>query len=283
VRVPVADGAVYVPMQNFGAYGWPMAMAAIATDSVHQGKSWADPSQVSKMATGIGSYVLDNTFLQGLSDTIDMLQDPKRFADRWAQGEAASFVPFSGMGRELQSISGMVQRDPREGTQGILDAMAATNPLTAGTVPERTNALGDPVQPSATGVAAAVAPVRTSVEDDDPILKVLRENGVGIQSIPDKVNVPSGHVEISDQEQAQFKKARGDLIKRYVASEVRGADFQKGSAVARSKYLSDAVSRANRDAKEQMITQWAADRAAWRSRIQPKAVPEPYYVSGTGE
>lgn len=280
VRVPTSDGAVYVPFQNFGSYGWPLAMAAIATDAVHQGKPWADATQLPKMLGGIGSYVLDNTFLQGLSDFTDMLHDPQRFADRWAQGEAASFVPLSGLGRELNNVTGSTTRDPRQGIQGILDAMAATNPVTAGEAPERTNALGDAQRPGATGLGAAAAPLRYSVETDDPTLKVLRDNGVGISNIAKQINVPKGHVDLSDEEQAQFKQARGELIKRYVGSEMRSADFAKGSSVARNKYLSDAVQRANADARDQMLTQWVKDREGWRARIQPKAVSEPYYLGG---
>jgi hypothetical protein len=185
------------------------------------------------------------------------------------------------MGRELQRIGGMVNRNPREGLQGVIDAMAATNPLTAGTVPERTNALGDAVSPTVTGLAAGVLPVRAEVEQDDPTLRVLRDNGVGVSTIAKAINVPSGSVSLTEAEQEDFKKTRGDLIKRYVASETRGADFAKGSLTARNKYLSDAVQRANRDAREAMITKWAADRGAWRARIEKKAVPEPYYLGGT--
>jgi hypothetical protein len=179
-------------------------------------------------------------------------------------------------------MSGMVNRNPREGMQGILDAMAATNPLTAGTVPARTNALGDTVSPTVTGAAAGVLPLRTTVEQDDPTLKVLRDNGVGVTNIASAVNVPSGSVKLTEAEQEDFKKARGDLIKRYVASETRSPDFAAARTVtARNKYLSDAVQRANRDARETMINKWAADRDTWRSRIEKKAVPEPYYLGGT--
>jgi len=282
VRLPQSDGgAVYVPMQNFGAYGWPMAMAAIATEASSQGKPM-DPDQVGKAVTSMGRYVLDNTFLQGLSDATNALHDPERYGQKLLESEASSFVPYSAMGRQLENMSGMVNRNPREGMQGILDAMAATNPVTAGTVPARTNALGDTVSPTVTGAAAGVLPLRTTVEQDDPTLKVLRDNGVGVTNIASAVNVPSGSVKLTEAEQEDFKKVRGDLIKRYVASETRSPDFVAARSVtARNKYLSDAVQRANRDARETMINKWAADRDTWRSRIEKKAVPEPYYLGGT--
>jgi hypothetical protein len=282
VRLPQPDGgAVYVPMQNFGAFGWPMAMASVATEASSQGKPM-DPDQIGKAVTSMGRYVLDNTFLQGLSDATNALHDPERYGQKLLESEASSFVPYSAMGRELQRISGMVNRNPREGLQGILDAMAATNPLTAGSVPERTNALGDTVSPTVTGAAAGLLPIRAEVEQDDPTLKILRDNGVGVSTIASAINVPSGSVQLTEAEQEEFKKARGDLIKRYVASETRGADFTAARTLtARNKYLSDAVQRANRDAREAMITKWAADRNAWRARIEKKAVPEPYYLGGS--
>ena len=282
VRLPQSDGgAVYVPMQNFGAYGWPMAMAAIATEASSQGKPM-DPDQVGKAVTSMGRYVLDNTFLQGLSDATNALHDPERYGQKLLESEASSFVPYSAMGRQLENVSGMVNRNPREGMQGILDAMAATNPVTAGSVPARTNALGDTVSPTVTGAAAGVLPLRTTVEQDDPTLKVLRDNGVGVTNIASAVNVPSGSVKLTEAEQEDFKKARGELIKRYVASETHSPDFAAARTVtARNKYLSDAVQRANRDARETMINKWAADRDTWRSRIEKKAVPEPYYLGGT--
>jgi hypothetical protein len=276
VRLPVGDGAVYIPMQSLGPWGLNLAAAAIATDPVHKGKPWATPEQVPKLAAGLGKYTTDMTFLQGVSDTLEMLNDPEHYAQRWAEQEARSFVPYSGAAREYQQLTNMVNRDPRVGTQGVIDALAATYPMTAGTVPEKTNALGDPVFPTATGPAAALA--RYTVERDDRTLKVLRENDVGISPITKAVNVPAGSVKLTEAEQADFKKARGDLIKRYVESEVAGGDFQKGSPTARKVYLEDAVRRANANAREQMLDRWSADRAAWQDRIEPKAVPEPYYV-----
>jgi murein DD-endopeptidase MepM/ murein hydrolase activator NlpD len=282
VRLPQPDGgAVYVPMQNFGAFGWPMAMASVATEASSQGKPM-DPDQIGKAVTSMGRYVLDNTFLQGLSDATNALHDPERYGQKLLESEASSFVPYSAMGRQLQRMSGMVNRNPREGLQGILDAMAATNPLTAGSVPERTNALGDTVSPTMTGAAAGFLPIRAEVEQDDPTLKILRDNGVGVSTIARAINVPSGSVQLTEAEQEEFKKARGDLIKRYVASETRGPDFAAARTLtARNKYLSDAVQRANQDAREAMITKWAADRSAWRARIEKKAVPEPYYLGGS--
>ena len=91
---PVTGNTEYVPLQNFGAAGAPLAMAAILTDAGKRGHSLLDENEAQRAATSIGQYVLDNTFLQGLSDTVNVLHDPSQVRQQ---------VP-RGIGRELRAI-----------------------------------------------------------------------------------------------------------------------------------------------------------------------------------
>jgi len=278
VRLPQGDGAIYVPMQNFGAFGWPLAMASIASEAASQGKSTADPDQIAKAVTSMGRYVLDNTFLQGLSDATNALHDPERYGQKLLESEASSFVPYSAMGRQLQRIGGMVNRNPREGMQGIIDAMAATNPLTAGTVPERTNALGQAVSPTVTGVAAAISPVRAEVEQDDPTLKVLRANDVSVPAAPKALNVIGGSVDLTEAEQDQLKRSRGEAIARGVSAVTASAAFQRADAGLRNEMLKRELSFQTQRANEQFLSQLGREQIV--SRRKARAAPEPYYLGG---
>jgi hypothetical protein len=274
VRLPVGDGAVYIPMQSLGPWGLNLAAAAIATDPVHKGKPWATPEQVPKLAAGIGQYTTDMTFLQGVNDTLEMLNDPDRFAQRWAEQEARSFAPYSGAAREYQQLTNMVNRDPRVGTQGIIDALAATYPMTAGTVPEKTNALGDPVFPTATGPAAALA--RYTVEQDDPTLRTLRENDLGVPAVPKALNVRGGSIQLTEDEQAQLKKLRGTAIKEQVAGVTADRRWTQYDATGRQELLRRNINAALKQVSDRFINAIPDDQ--FKGRRQPKSVPEPYYI-----
>ena len=279
----VEDGVTgnthYVPFQNFGAAGVPMAMAALLTDSGKRQKDLVDEDELTRAVTGVGAYVLDNTFLQGLSDTVNVLHDPERYAPKFVEGLVASYGPYSAMGRQVQRAYGVAARNPREGFQGFVDAMAADYPGVSGTVPEATTALGEPRSMGVSGIGAFVAPVRSSLEADNATLRMLRENDVSLPPAPKAINLGRGQsIELSEAEQDQVKRARGAAIQQAVKDVQQSRAWQGADLTTRNALLKQAVNYGTQTANIDFYKNLSSTDL--QTRAKARAVPEPYYIGG---
>ena len=278
VEDPVSGNTYYVPFQNFGAAGVPMAMAAIATDAYRHGKDFFSGDEAIRAGTAIGQYMMDNTFLQGLSDTVNVFHDPTRYGPTAVQGLISSYGPYSAMGRQVQRAMGVASRNPREGFHGLLDAMAANYPGTSSTVPEATTALGEPRTQGISGAASFTLPFRADISRDEPTLSVLRANDIQIPAAPKSLNVVGGSIELSEEEQDQVKRARGEAIKLGVAAVAKSAAYQRADVGLRNEMLKRELTFDTQRANGEFLKQLTREQIL--ARRQAKAVPEPYYLAG---
>jgi len=216
---PANGEIVYVPLQNFGAAGVPMAMAAILADASRRGKTVvSDEKEMGRAIAGIGRYALDTPFLQGLSDAVELFHDPGRAGTKFVEGLVGSYGPYSGMGRQIQRAYGVASRNPREGWLMMLDALEANYPGLSGNVPEATTALGEPRTPGATGFGALVG--RYDIERDTPTLEALRLADVNVPRETRVLSTGGGYgVELTEAERDTLKRARGQAIIAEVAKE----------------------------------------------------------------
>ena len=278
VRVdsPIDGNTYYVPLQNFNAAGFPLAMAAILTDPQHRNKTLADPDEQLNAVTAIGRYVLDNTFLQGLSDVVNTLHDPKTFAQKTGEGLAASYGPYSSLGREFQRVTGVATRNPREGFLGLWQAMEANYPGASGQVPASQTPLGDERTQAATGIGRAL-PLRYDIERDEPTLKVLREHGVGIPPLQKAVSAGTGlSIKLTEDEQAQLQQQQGALIRQYVTDAQADKRWAKYTDNDKAAVLKNSVAAAQRSARAQFLDKLGDAEVLKRREAKPG--PEPYYL-----
>jgi hypothetical protein len=281
---PISGNTYYVPLQNFGAAGAPLAMAAIVTDAGKRGHSLLDGNEAGRAAASIGQYVLDNTFLQGLSDTVNVLHDPNRYINKILESLASSYGPYSAMGRQIQRAYGVASRNPHDGFMGLVEAMESNYPGLSGNVPESLTAIGEPRSQGISGVAAFALPVRADILRDEPTLKALRDNDVRIPPAPKAVNVGNGwSVDLTPEEQDQLQRSRGEIIRQQVAAVMGSSLYKDGDISVRNQLLSKAISNASQNS-DVLFTR-TLSRADLQSttaggRAVRRTVPTPYTVAG---
>ncbi|HXJ31396.1 MAG TPA: lytic transglycosylase domain-containing protein [Gemmatimonadales bacterium] len=276
---PVSGNTYYIPMQNFGAAGAPLAMAAILTDAAKRGHSLLDKDEVARAATSIGQYVLDNTFLQGLSDTVNVLHDPSRYANKFLESLVSSYGPYSAMGRQIQRAYGVASRNPHDGLMGLVEAMEANYPGVSGNVPESLTAIGEPRTQGISGAAAFALPLRADILRDEPTLQALRANDVRIPPPAKSVNVGNGWaIDLTPEEQDQVQRARGEQIRQQVAAVMDSTLYKNGDISVKNQLLSKAISNASQNSDVLFVR--SLGDADIKQRAVRKTVPTPYTVAG---
>jgi len=176
------------------------------------------------VAGAFSQAVTSKTFMQGLAGMIDVLQDPDRYGDRYAQQFAASFIPSP-----VKAIRRDVDPNVRE-VWTVTDALKNALPGYSGDLYPRRNRYGEVVTMGEVWLTNTLDPVRKSEiknAENSPtyaIDKAIMENNVPIPR-PGKVLHWEGvKVELTPEEYDTFQMLPRDLglveaLQNVVASE----------------------------------------------------------------
>lgn len=248
LRIPHDDGsATFIKYSNLGPAGVPLAAGAIMGDewarAQRQGEQGLpiDPGHVvGQLTGGMGRYMIDQTMLQGVANAIDAIGDPERKADHFLQGLATQFAPYAALGRQLDRVLGTGPRDPRSGSQGLLDAVMATYPGLSGNVPQRQDPLGRPIEQTQTGLGALLSPATYSQSPYDPYTEAMRAADVGVGAQPKSWR----NFAMTDDEQRLAQQQSGYYIEQMMREVIADPSFQSLPIGARQQALQRIIAAA---------------------------------------
>ncbi|HEY2417441.1 MAG TPA: hypothetical protein VGH84_05935, partial [Steroidobacteraceae bacterium] len=247
LRVPTPDGGhTYIKYNNLGAVGVPLGISASMVDQARRG-TLTDPSKaVAGLVNGPLSYLTDTTMLQQLNNISQVITDPSRYLENFAEQTASGFMPYGAAGRQIQRTAGVPTRDP----QTVLQALEATYPGLSGMVQEKLDPLGRTVRPTQTGIGALVSPATYGVGADIPALADLRAARTGISAAPTSVN----GIPITPQEQRQYQRRAGQYIQQLVPELQADPDYQKLSPLEKQTAMRRVVESARSSAGGDVIS-----------------------------
>lgn len=271
-------GFTYLEFSKAGPVAIPFAIGAVVGNARREG---AVPDAAT-MVSSMGRFMVDQTFLQGLSTIMDAVKDPDRYAENLTEQIATSFVPYAGLSRQITRAVDMADRDPK----GAIEALLALTPVTAGQVPRKQDALGRDIHSTALGdsaidfpwkpsgltaVAGAFAsPVKYSHSNAEPVLDAFRDVGMGIPSAPSEITIANyPAMALNRAEQAQYQKVFGEALQRSVESQLQSAAWVNYSPYER-KYVLGILTRAAHSTAETTIAS-AMEPGDLRSRMEAGA------------
>src|SRR3990167_2480483 len=120
------------------------------------------------MAAAIGRALIDTTYLSGMSNFINALEDPTGSGERTISRIITGGIPFSGFLRGLAGVDDPYLRDPKE----LLERVEAGLPGLSRAVNPLLNILGEPVTrpPSRQGIGALVSPIVAEDRIPHPVI-----------------------------------------------------------------------------------------------------------------
>lgn len=181
----------YIPLAVLGPLAVPPVAAILLGESAKKGGDVQ--AKAARVAMGVGQYAAQNTFMEGITQ-VGKLFDPRGNVssnlERHAEGIAAQFSPHiiggGSLGREIQQILGMPARDP----DGMIEALLATHPATAGQVEPAQDVLGRPRVPNVGGPLRVVA--RVGQQNDTGVIRAFRSAKEGLPlTAPKQIKDPN--------------------------------------------------------------------------------------------
>lgn len=190
------------------------------------------PGEVAKIGT---RAVLEQPMVQGVSETIEALQDPEARGERVIGSMAGSFVPTA-----VSDVGTAMDDRRREITKGsflgaVKQGVQSRLPVLRESLPERKDVFGRPLEAKK---SAAVNPFlsATAKEDSDKLARELVANGV-------QIGKPSKKKEESDEEFQVRKEVTGRAMEAELRRVIRSGAFDRATPEKKQDMLEKAAER----------------------------------------
>jgi hypothetical protein len=188
------------------------------------------------LAKSAGSF-LDQSFLSGLFDFVEAVNDPERWAARWAGRTASSAIPFTAAVRTAQQAVDPVVRQPRT----IAETVKAGVPGLSEQVPPRISRFGEPVVREGGPVRRALDPFNVSSVTDDPVARELDRLGVKLTLPSPTAAVPGG---VTREQETEVRQRRGQAVRRGLERLMAAPRYQQLSDLQRADVAERLIDRA---------------------------------------
>ncbi len=239
-------GEFWVSYQRLEPFNQLLSQVAIIVDAI-QSKDKTAEKKIEDAVNTFGQNFVSQTYMSSLSDLLNMLAEPERYAGNWLNRFAmAMVVPMSSASRTAAQMLDDVVRDP----QNVFETIEANIPGLSKNVQAKITALGEDVKrKSPPWFPINVTPVEETVLSQE--LERLKVN-VGMASTTIK------GVKLSEQEQVGYQKLVGTAIKTDLEKLMLAPDYWTADDITKNKMIDSVIStardRASIKMREQMFT-----------------------------
>jgi len=190
-------GDRWVQYQRLEPFNQPLAQLAAVVEFVRDRKDKSATEAAWQMAETLGNNLTSQTYLSGLSNFLDVLDNPSRYGERFAGRLFSGFVPASSAVREVTQATDPVYRDPRSLTEQFKTGI----PGLSQQVPPRLTAFGE--ESSREGLPFSPINVTTASQSD--VDRALEELSAEVGFVGNTIsNIP-----LSREQQYLYQEGAG--------------------------------------------------------------------------
>ena len=198
-----------------------------------------------------GTEVVRNkTWLRGVSDTLNALSDPTRYANPFIEGLAGTVVPGA-MAQAARSMDPYVRE-----VDSIMGALKARTPWLRETLPVRRDGYGEPIAAMENlwpGSPSSVRPMSR-----DPVRQEALRLGVAPASTPRQLSAgsvigESARIELTADQRDMFASESGQLSHEILSRMIQQPGYQNMPAIQQRAMFNRVFATARRNAAMQVL------------------------------
>lgn len=239
-------GDRWVPYNSAEPLNQPLALAAVAVDAMRNGKDFT--STLGAAVGGVAKNVVSQRYLSGVSDLINTMEDPERYAPNMGERIVISLgVPFSSLSRGIaQTIDPTIRQ-----SEGLIEEFKAVIPGLSQELLPRLNAFGEEQRRE----TSPLGPAMITTAKNDPVNAELVRLDVNVGFVGDSIhNVP-----LNREEQQAYQQLSGAKKKEILRTVIASPIYQGLDDMVKSAILERAVQRAANAAGLEYLKRIGAD------------------------
>lgn len=211
----------------------------------------AEAGEVAAMITGsISKNLTSKTWLRGVSELIEAVEDPDRYGERYIQGLAGTLVP-TGVAHYARTKDPVLRQ-----TETVLDKLKSRTPGYSHTLPPRLNVWGDPILLTGGLGPDMISPIYTSRVTPDKLSDEIVRLKVKL-SMPNK---EIHGVRLSPEEHNEYVRLAGGPAKRLLNELVESPAWAKMNDAQRRDTIKRVITATRESARKAMIPRIGANR-----------------------
>jgi hypothetical protein len=190
--------------------------------------------------------LVNKTWLSGMSDVLNVIEDPQRSSHAFLERLAGSVAVPAGVAQVARTID-PVQRETRSDyLGGTIDAVKARIPGLSKTLLPKRDVFGEEIT-SEGGVGPDLAsPIWESTARNDPVLREVLDSGATIGKLQNNV----GGGALPDDMFNDYQAIAGQLTKQYIQRAISAPDWASLSRQQKRNTIDKAKKAARKDARD---------------------------------
>jgi hypothetical protein len=203
-------GDKYYSFNRLDPLGMFLGLSADLTEVIKYAEDDQDALDIATMSTiALAKNLTSRTYLRGLSDAMNVLSDPDRYAERFFQRQAASFTPMTSL------VAGIEREfDPMmRATYSAMDLIISRTPGLSDSLPPRRNLYGEPIVLQGGLGIDFVSPIYSSTRKFDFVDNEIVENEVNVTMPRRSIGTGNFSIELNADEYDRYVVLAGKELK----------------------------------------------------------------------
>jgi len=195
------------------------------------------------LVSALAQNVTSKTWLSGLSDLVETLNDPDRYGKRWLNKYAGTLIP-TGVAQVARTQDPMLRE-----VQTALDAIKARVPGYSETLPARLNVWGEPIVLQGGLGPDMISPFYTSKEVKDPVSSELLRLGIN----PGRPSQTVQGVKLEPAQYHRYQELSGKLAKQTLDSLINSGQWEPLPDAAKERIVRKTFAETREQARQQLL------------------------------
>ena len=157
----------------------------------------------------LAKNLTSKTYLRGISDTLNAINDPDRYAERYFQRMGATFTPATSLVSQIERYMDPTMREAHT----MLEMIQSRTPFLSDKLPPRRSLWGEPVVLQGGMGWDFVSPIYTSLIKDDPVAIEMADQEMGFTMPSRKVDQGKYATEMTNWEYDDYVQLVGKKLK----------------------------------------------------------------------
>lgn len=203
-------------------------------------------------ATGAAKSLTDQTFLKGVNQFTNAINNPQGYSKALFQGLIGSLVPT------LVSDTARATDTKERRTPGLVDTAKSRVPGVRETLEPQVNTFGEEKKTPnfLTVMADPTRPIEGGADPNDPVtLELRRLLDAGYKATPTQVGTKNGYAGLTGKQNTQLWERGGEIVYNKLTSLVKLPEYQQADDEKKAKLVGQIADKSQTVARAEMVLQ----------------------------